>query len=185
MQIRMTLARCLSLSFQNAHHAILNAARNMEALDGMGTMCCAAILKRGQLTFGNIGDSRLYLIRYGQAQLLTEDHTVVNALMKQGVLNPEEAKIHRKRNILTAALGANSSGVAGDFVETPIPMKKGDTLLMCSDGLHGMVGNEEIESLASNESLTHACRQLISMAKARGGPDNITVQLLRVKEIPA
>jgi serine/threonine protein phosphatase PrpC len=172
-------------SFQRAHQAILDAARNTEELEGMGTTCCAAILKNGQLTLGSIGDSRLYLLRYGQARLLTEDHTLVNGLLKQGILTTEEARTHERRNVLTAALGAESSTIAGDFAEDPLPMQSGDTLLMCSDGLHGLVTEEEMESLAWQQPLTDACRRLISLAKERGGPDNITVQLLRIREIPA
>jgi PPM family protein phosphatase len=172
-------------SFQHAHQAILDASRQTEELEGMGTTCCAAIMKDGQLTFGHVGDSRLYLLRYGQARLLTEDHTLVNGLLKRGILTPEEARTHEQRNVLTAALGSESSKIAGDFVEDPLPMQTGDTLLMCSDGLHGLVTDEEMEALAWERPLTSACQQLISLAKERGGPDNITVQLLRVKEVPA
>ena len=170
--------------FQHAHYVILETSRHNEALEGMGTTCCAAILKGGLLTFGSIGDSRLYLLRYGQARLLTEDHTMVNALIKRGVLNADDARTYEGRNVLTAALGSASSEIAGDFAETPIALQKGDTLLMCSDGLHGVVSDEEMEALAWNRPLTDACRQLISLAKDRGGPDNITVQLLRVLESP-
>jgi serine/threonine protein phosphatase PrpC len=172
-------------SFHDAHQAITDASRNGDGLRGMGTTCCAAILKDGQLTYGNIGDSRLYLLRYGQARLLTEDDTMVNALIKKGILTPEEARTHDQRNVLTAALGAESSIVAEDFVEAPMPMQSGDTLLMCSDGLHGLVTEEEMESLAWEQPLADACRQMVSLAKERGGPDNITVQLLRVMDVPA
>jgi serine/threonine protein phosphatase PrpC len=172
-------------SFQQAHRAILEASRNSEDLQGMGTTCCAAILKDGQLTFGHIGDSRLYLIRDGYAHALTDDHTMVNALLKRGILTPEEARTHDQRNVLTAALGAESTTIAGDFAESPLPMQAGDTLLMCSDGLHGLVSDEEMQTLATEYSLTDACRQLIALAKERGGPDNITVQLLRVRDVPA
>jgi len=171
-------------SFQQAHRAILDASKSIEELDGMGTTCCAAILREGQLMFGHIGDSRLYLIRDGRAQMLTEDHTVVNALLKRGVLTAEQARTHEQRNILTAALGAESATIAGDFAEAPLPLQAGDTLLMCSDGLHGVVSDEEMEALAWQRPLTDACHQLIALAKERGGPDNITVQLLRVRNIP-
>jgi PPM family protein phosphatase len=171
-------------SFHDAHQAIHDASRNDDGLQGMGTTCCAAILKAGKLTYGNIGDSRLYLLRYGQARLLTEDDTMVNALIKKGVLTAEEARTHDQRNVLTAALGAESSIATKDFVDAPMAMQTGDTLLMCSDGLHGLVTAEEMESLAWEQPLTEACRQLVSLAKERGGPDNITVQLLRVMEVP-
>ncbi len=171
-------------SFQQAHRTIVDASHDSTDLDGMGTTCCAAILKHGQLLFGSIGDSRLYLIRDGNVQALTEDHTMVNALMKQGVLSAEEARSHEQRNVLTAALGAESSNIAGEFASSPIPMLPGDTLLMCTDGLHGLVTDQEMGSVVGTQPLSDACRELIELAKQRGGPDNITVQLLRVRDIP-
>lgn len=170
--------------FREAHRTIVEASRDSTELDGMGTTCCAAIVKHGQLVFGSIGDSRLYLIRDGHVQPLTEDHTMVNALMKQGILSPEEARTHDQRNILTAALGSESSTLAAEFARAPIPMAAGDTLLMCSDGLHGLVSDDEMGSVVTSRPLSEACRELVDMAKQRGGPDNITVQLLRVRDIP-
>jgi serine/threonine protein phosphatase PrpC len=80
--------------FQQAHSAILEASRRQDGLEGMGTTCVAAILKDGQLTYGHIGDSRLYLLRNGHAQQLTDDHTLVNSLLQRGMLTTEEARIH-------------------------------------------------------------------------------------------
>jgi PPM family protein phosphatase len=172
-------------SFQEAHRVIMEASQDSRELDGMGTTCCAAILKHGQLVFGSIGDSRLYLIRDGNVQPLTEDHTLVNEMMKQGVLSAEEARTHDQRNVLLAALGSESSRIAGEFASTPIPLRAGDTLLMCSDGLHGQVTDQEMGSVVDSQPLTDACRELVELAKQRGGPDNITVQLLRVRDVPA
>lgn len=169
-------------SFQRAHHAILEVSGNHRELQGMGTTCCAAILKDGNLTYGHVGDSRLYLIRGAHAQRLTEDHTLVNALLQRGVLTPEEARTHDQRNVLTAALGSEALTIAGDFAE--VLLHAGDMLLMCSDGLHGVVSDEEMGSLASENSPSETCRRLIALAKQRGGPDNITVQLLQVRDTP-
>jgi serine/threonine protein phosphatase PrpC len=175
----------LIAAFEDAHRAIMEAANANDGLEGMGTTCCAAILKDGWLTFGHIGDSRLYLMRDAHAHALTDDHTVVNALLKRGVLTAEEARNHNQRNILTAALGAASTTIAGDFVESPLQLQAEDVLLMCSDGLYNLVTDEEMASLTSIYSLTDACRQLVALAKKRGGSDNITIQLLRVREVPA
>jgi PPM family protein phosphatase len=172
-------------SFQEAHRTIMDASRGSSDLDGMGTTCCAAILRHGQLVFGSIGDSRLYLIRDGKVEPLTEDHTLVNALLKQGMLTAEEARNHEQRNVLTAALGSENSTIAGEFATDPIPLRSGDTLLMCSDGLHGLVNDQEMGAIVNQLPLTEACRELIELAKDRGGTDNITVQLLRVKDVPA
>jgi protein phosphatase len=172
-------------SFQEAHRVILEASHDSRDLSGMGTTCCAAILKHGQLVYGSIGDSRLYLIRDGNVQPLTKDHTLVNALIKEGVLSAEEARTHEQRNVLTAALGSESSPIAGEFAGAPIPLRPGDTLLMCSDGLHGQVTDQEMGSAVDSQPLSDACRGLVELAKQRGGPDNITLQLLRVRDVPA
>jgi serine/threonine protein phosphatase PrpC len=168
-------------AFQQAHHAILDASKSNDELEGMGTTCVAAILKDGRLTYGHIGDSRLYLVRDGHAQQLTDDHTLVNALLQRGVITAEEARTHEQRNVLTAAMGSESSTIAGDFSEEPLPLEVGDILFLCSDGLHGLVSDEEAEQIIGQQSLRDACRSLIALAKQRGGHDNITVQLLQVR----
>lgn len=123
--------------------------------------------------------------KVGYVQPLTTDHTLVNALIKEGVLSAEEARTHEQRNGLTAALGSESSPIAGEFAGAPIPLRAGDTLLMCSDGLHGQVSDQEMGSAVDSQPLSDACRGLVELAKQRGGPDNITLQLLRVRDVPA
>ncbi len=86
--------------------------------------------------------------------------------------------------MLTAALGADSPTVAAEFSTEPVLLAPGDLLLMCSDGLHGLVDELEMESMTRAADLSAAARQLVDRAKARGGPDNITVQLLRIREVP-
>ena len=169
--------------FQLAHEAILRMAREERELHGMGTTCCAAILKRGELYYGHVGDSRLYLIRDGQAKPLTEDHSVVARMVKEGKLTPEEAHNHPQKNVLTAALGIEADLVAGDFSPDPLPLVAGDIVLLCTDGLHGLVSDQEMALTMQDQSLTEACRELVARAKVRGGPDNITVQLLKVRSV--
>jgi PPM family protein phosphatase len=175
--------------FQQAHHAMLAMAEEEPALLGMGTTCCAAILKHGLMYYGHIGDSRIYLIRDGQAYPLTEDHSLVARMVRDGILTAEEAKLNENRNVLTAALGIDSDSVAGDFPMDPQELAVGDVIAMCTDGLHGLVSDEEIALAASgssNQSISSmraACKELVGLAKARGGPDNITVQLLKVEQV--
>jgi protein phosphatase len=173
----------LQQSFAQAHQAILDLASRMPELEGMGTTCSAAIIKDGLLSFGHIGDSRLYLLRDGQIVQLTEDHTLVNQLIKSGAISVSEAKRHHQRNVLTAALGATSANVSASFSDMPVPLEQNDVLLLCSDGLHGLLSDDEMFDLIDRQNLYMSCRSLVNKAKQCGGPDNITVQLLRVKEV--
>lgn len=172
----------LEESFAKAHHAILDLASRMPELEGMGTTCSAAIIKDGLLRYGHIGDSRLYLLRDGQIVQLTEDHTLVNQLLKSGAISASEAKLHHQRNVLTAALGATSANVSASFSDRPLALASDDVLLLCSDGLHGLLSDDEMFDLIDHRNLSASCRALVNSARQRGGPDNITVQLLRIKE---
>ncbi len=167
--------------FASAQQSILNHVASHPELDGMGTTCTAAILHRGNLFYGHIGDSRLYLLRAGNFGPITEDHSLVNQLVESGALTPEEAAGHQQKNVLTRALGMPSSEVAADFSNQPIPLSPGDVLVLATDGLHGVVSTEEIGHAAQTQSPYDACRTLVAMAKERGGLDNITVQILRLQ----
>ncbi|HTS51091.1 MAG TPA: Stp1/IreP family PP2C-type Ser/Thr phosphatase [Bryobacteraceae bacterium] len=169
----------LIAAFHQAHSAIQQYAREHPELEGMGTTCTCAVLKNNQLYYGHIGDSRLYLIRNPAISLVTEDHSYVQRLVRQGMLTPEQAAVHPERNILTAALGTQSA-VAADFSQEPMPLAPGDVLLLCTDGLHGLVSDRELLYSACTSPAGEACRELVQTAKNRGGFDNITVQILRI-----
>jgi serine/threonine protein phosphatase PrpC len=166
--------------FSRAQRSILDKAAQSPELKGMGTTCTAAIIHHGHLIYGHIGDSRLYLIRHGQPSQVTEDHSLVNRLLKSGTITPEQAAVHQDRNVLTAALGMPSDEMAAEFSEKPIPLEAGDGLVLASDGLHGLVNPDEIREAVEKESPYQACRTMVELAKRRGGPDNITVQILRI-----
>lgn len=176
-------ADVLAESLDNAHQAILRAALELPELDGMGTTCSAVILKDGWIRYGHVGDSRVYLWRDGKITQLTEDQTMVNRLLKTGAITAEEAKQHSRKNVLVSALGAANSAVEAEFSPTPIATDVGDILLLCSDGLHSIVDDDEIAAMLGEQKLDEACRKLVDRAIERGGPDNITVQLLRVEEV--
>ncbi|HEV2689847.1 MAG TPA: Stp1/IreP family PP2C-type Ser/Thr phosphatase [Bryobacteraceae bacterium] len=169
----------LAVAFQDAHAAILDHARAHPELHGMGTTCTAAVIRDGQLFYSHVGDSRLYQIRGFSISQLTEDHSQVGRLLREGLITPEEAAVHPERNVLTAALGMDSA-VPLDFPKEPIPLEPNDVLLICTDGLHGLVGNEELLAVAGSTPPRDACQELVRMAKDRGGFDNITVQILRI-----
>jgi PPM family protein phosphatase len=172
-------AKVLESAFVFAHAAIQEHALQHPELTGMGTTCTAALLRDGSLNFGHVGDSRLYLLRDGVIGSLTRDHSYVQQLIDGGVITPEQAKTHPGRNILTSALGAES-GIPADVTETPVALQAADILLMCTDGLHGLVSDDEMAAIASQNKPPEACRRLVDLAKSRGGFDNITVQIVRI-----
>ena len=171
----------LVAGFSNAHFAIQEAGREDPSLKGMGTTCSAAVLLDHQLYYGHVGDSRIYLLRDSNISQITHDHSYVARLVETGALTPEEAAVHPDRNILTAALGMDSS-IQADFSDAPLPLQANDLLLLCSDGLHGLVSDGEMLTVATDHAPREACKQLVEMAKNRGGYDNITVQIIRVTE---
>ena len=172
----------LIAGFRAAHQAITELGAEHPEMQGMGTTCCAAILRNGFLHYGHVGDSRIYLIRDKQPKQLTADHSLVANLLRDGLITAEEAERHPKRNVLTAALGIDSDFLSADFPVEALQLIEGDVVLMSTDGLHGLVSAQEIALTISDLTLAQACRELVSKAKSRGGPDNITVQMMRIKQ---
>jgi serine/threonine protein phosphatase PrpC len=173
-------AEALAAAIQEANSAILERAAGDPSLWGMGTtMTAAAITADGHLQLAHVGDSRAYLLRDGALEQLTTDHTVVAELVRRGRLTPELAAVHPERSILTRAVGLDPRVP----VDTPDPLdlRPGDQYLLCSDGLTEAVPDATTaELLSTNEDGEAACRSLIDAANEAGGPDNITVVLVRV-----
>ena len=172
---------------QAAHEQIRQYSFAHPELQGMGTTCTAAAIVRGAhggaqydaLYYVHVGDTRLYLIRDRRITRVTRDHSYVGRLVESGMISPEEAEHHPQRNILTAALGTNPDLIM-DSPGRPEPLRPEDVLLICSDGLWGQVRDPEILDAVDNQSAEKACRALIQLARERGGPDNITVEILRL-----
>jgi protein phosphatase len=167
----------LIAAFSGAQAAILQFAAEHPELTGMGTTCIAVAIRDGRLHYGHVGDSRLYLFRNSTITRLTRDHTYVNRLVDEGTITPEQAETHPDRNILTAALGMKRA-VPAEFGESTLEPR--DVLLICTDGLHGLVSDEEMLGTVTRLSPREACRELVELAKAKGGFDNITLQIIRV-----
>jgi serine/threonine protein phosphatase PrpC len=170
----------LVAAFRDAHAAIHQYVREHPELKSMGTTCTAAVVRDFHLYYGHIGDSRLYLVHNGAISQVTRDHSMVNRLVEEGKLSPEEAAVHPDRNVLTAALGMEKQPEA-DFSEQPLDLWAGDSILICSDGLHGLVADEEMVRVVNTCSPREACVELVDLAKQRGGHDNITVQILKLE----
>jgi protein phosphatase len=169
----------LFASLQAGHERIREHGMAHPQLQGMGTTCTALVVARGSLYFAHVGDTRLYLIRGGRISQLTRDHSYVGRLVESGVISREEAENHPQRNILTAAMGTTTDLVM-DSPGHPEPLQPGDVLMLCSDGLWGQVRDPEILHAVDNKEPEQAVRDLIQLARERGGPDNITVQILRL-----
>ncbi len=169
----------LIAAISNAQNAILDYAREHPELAGMGTTCTAAAVVGDRLYYGHVGDSRLYLIREGAIRRLTRDQSLVQRLVDRGVISEEEAADHPDRNVLVSALGMRGA-VSVDVPETGISLETGDTLLLCTDGLHGLVADAELLDTVTRCEPRQACVELVRLAKERGGPDNITLQIARL-----
>lgn len=169
----------LTAGFHAAHQRIQSYAIAHANLRGMGTTATAVVLLGKRLFYAHIGDSRLYRINKQEVIRLTRDHSYVGRLVQSGVITPEEAEAHPQRNILTAALGAGAE-IAVETPETPLPLGAGDCLVLCTDGLWGQLTDLELQRAVLQNPPATACRALVNLARERGGPDNITVQVLRV-----
>ena len=172
-------AEALANAIRAANEAILDRAAGDPALYGMGTtITAAAVAGDGYLQLAHVGDSRAYLLRAGELAQLTTDHTVVGELVRRGRLTPEQAAIHPERSILTRAVGLDPR-VPVDLPD-PLELTPGDQLLLCSDGLTETVDDDQITRvLSAAPDGQAACRSLIDAANDAGGPDNITVVLVR------
>ena len=167
-------------ALQAAHEQIRQYSFAHPELWGMGTTCTAAAIVHDALYYAHVGDTRLYLIRGGQITRITRDHSYVGRLVEAGMISQEQAENHPQRNILTAALGTNPDLIM-DSPGHPEPLRPEDVLLICSDGLWGQVRDSEILDAVENKSAEQAGRELIKLARERGGPDNITVEILRLR----
>ena len=169
----------LNEALQAAHERVRQYGFAHPKLRGMGTTCTAIVVVGNALHYVHVGDTRLYLVRDGQIHQITRDHSYVGRLVESGVISREEAEKHPQRNILTAALGT-SADLIMEAPEHPAALQPGDVLVVCSDGLWGQMQDAEILQAVANKSPEEAGRELIELARERGGPDNITVQILRV-----
>ena len=170
-----TLIEALAVAHQN----IQRYAEEHPKFHGMGTTCTALSIIGRELRFAHVGDSRLYLVRPETVSRLTRDHSYVGRLVESGIVRSEDAESHPQRHILTAALGSGKD-VVPDSPDHPIALNEGDTLVLCTDGLWSVVGESDISGVVRSNTPADACRLLVNMALERGGPDNVTLLVLRI-----
>jgi len=166
---------------RDANQRIYDRSRVDRGRAGMGTTLTAAYLTDGQLAIAHVGDSRAYLLRDGRLLRLTQDHSLVDELVRQGKLTEAQAAEHPQRSIITRALGPEPEVEVDTFT---YPLRPGDVLLLCSDGLTSMVSEERMaETILTAPGLEQAADRLIDEANEAGGRDNITVVLCRFGEV--
>lgn len=168
-------ARRLQEVVKAANAKVYDESRHDPRHFGMGSTVTAAGIIGTFLFLAQVGDSRAYLVRHGTAYQLTRDQSLVQELVDAGSLTEEEADHSPQRHILLQALGTEPD-VRPEL--TYQELRRGDTILLCSDGLHGVIGDKEIASLTTYHEPAAACTALVDLANARGGPDNITVVVL-------
>jgi len=161
-----------------ANTRVLEAMRKDARLRGMGTTVVACLADEETMSVAHVGDSRAYLVRDGHLSRLTNDHSWVFEQVQAGMLTEEEAEKHPLRNVITRALGGALS-VSPDASE--VASKPGDVYLLCSDGLTGMLPEDEILRVVNEhiDDLEHACQELIDRANEHGGLDNVTAILVK------
>lgn len=167
------LANRLQVAIRSANRTLATRAKTNAALDGSGATVAAALFGQGELAVSNVGDCRAYLLRDGELSQITRDHSVVAEQVALGLIDSEAARTHPLRHVVTRAV-SGQSGMPVDVVE--LKLKTGDRLILCSDGIHALLSDEEIAAIvgAAGRTLEETCRAAIEAANARGGPDNAT-----------
>ena len=174
-------------AIQNAHHKILELAASRPELQGMGTTVTVGLRLDLNLYVGHVGDSRAYLARDRRLIQLTEDHSVVALLLRQGTITPQEAISHPDRGKILRCLGVTEnvtvdtalSGI--DALQGKLVLRRDDALVFCSDGLHGYISDAAIlDCLSRWADPPEACRRLVDLANSAGGADNTSVIVVRV-----
>jgi PPM family protein phosphatase len=167
-------------SVRRANRALYETVQREPRYAGMGTTVVLALFADHLVTISHVGDSRAYLLRRGELQQLTVDHSMVQELLRNGYLTEEEARVSQHKNVITRALGIDAE-VEPDMQQHLV--EPGDIYLLCSDGLSNLLSDEEISTRLDSigPDTLQAARELVRMANERGGYDNISVILVRVK----
>ncbi|MDO8879511.1 MAG: Stp1/IreP family PP2C-type Ser/Thr phosphatase [Coriobacteriia bacterium] len=178
---RQADAKALGRSIRRANAAVIDAAASGRGRSGMGTTLTAAMVDGTRIAVAHVGDSRAYLLHLGALEQLTQDHSMVADLVRQGRLSAEEARNHPNRSVITRALGSDPDTLADTF---EVEAASGDRLLLATDGLTGLVRDEDIERiLAAAATPATAVDQLIDAALDAGGHDNVTVVVADIGKV--
>lgn len=172
----------LSGAIEEVNRQIYHQQEHDDALTGMGTTLSVLWMSDNFVYIGHVGDSRVYLLRDGEFKQMTLDHSLVEQLVREGVLTEEEAQNHPMRNIITRAIGTDESVEVDVVVEE---RRKGDLWLACSDGLHGLVDDRQMRDALRQYAPEKAADVLLKAALDAGGRDNVTLVIVHDGEEPA
>ena len=173
-----TLEQILRSAVKLANFTVYDQAQQFEEFDGMGTTLVAALIQGRRVTVVNVGDSRAYKVDSDGIRQITRDHSLVQMMVDRGELSPEVARTYPGKNFITRAIGTETM-VECDLYY--LDVKKGDCLLLCSDGLSNMMDEQEILfEIAHGVKKQHCCQRLLNIAKNRGAPDNVTSVLIMI-----
>ncbi len=170
-----SIIQLLGSSMEYANMVVYEKSKEKLELQGMGTTLEICLIYNNKAYIGHVGDSRIYRVRKQFIRKLTQDHSYVQKLVKEGTITKEQAEHHPQKNMLMKALGCNA------FVEPDVMVKgflKDDIIIMCSDGLSNLVDQETIYEMAS-KNIEQGTKDLVQLAKDRGGYDNITVVIIK------
>jgi serine/threonine protein phosphatase PrpC len=174
------VALSLLQAIRRANAAIHQRAAENMLRNGMGTTCVAAVLRGSMAYIANVGDSRAYLVRNGQVKQISQDHSWVYEQVRAGLLTEDQARTHAQRNVITRSLGTQVEVEVDVFQEQ---LQEGDTLVLCSDGLSGLISDEELRRIVDQFVPQESVYHLVERANENGGPDNITAIVVRVQEV--
>jgi protein phosphatase len=172
--------RRLGFAIERANAAVRTKAAQDVTLRNMGTTCVALVLRGHRAQVAHIGDSRAYLFRGGRTEQITHDHTYLNDLIEIGLLTPERARNHPERNIITRCIGMSDT-LQVDYNSRDV--REGDVFLLCTDGLYNYVEGDEMLKIVESLPASEACETMLRLANSRGGEDNITCLVVKVKAL--
>jgi len=171
------ISQALREALARANARIFSEAQANPDLRGMGTTTSALVVKNNQAWFAHVGDSRIYVVRGDDIRQITEDHSLVASMVREGLLTAKEAETHPRRNVLQRSMGV-SEDVDID-VNGPFDVQKDDVFILCSDGLHGLVKEPELKEIAALP-IDQAATEYVKRALSRGAPDNVTVIVAKI-----
>ncbi len=171
-------------SIEMSSRSVWDKAQDQPALRGMGSTSVVMVLKNNMAYFGHVGDSRAYIIRQGKIEQITKDHSLVQQMVDEGLLDASEMENHPDKNVILRSMGVKPE-VEVDILYHPV--ETGDIYLLCTDGLSGLVSDEEILNitLANEANPQEGCQRLVDLANAYGGYDNTTVQIIKINQVQA
>jgi len=177
-------AKMVLKAVELANSTIYETSRTRPEFSGMGTTVVVAVFRANKLHVAHVGDSRLYRLRHGALTRLTEDHSMVQELLRQGLISSEEARTSNARNLVTRALGVEVT-VQPDIQEYTV--QAGDNYLLCSDGLNDVLTDDDIQHMLSQygADLEDTIHKMVMVVNAKGGPDNVSVVLVHADNSPA